>query len=53
MMTYAEFYNNLSAEELAGWAYEGITIKDLYNEYLELSSPPIVQTYPEWVLEIM
>lgn len=53
MMTYTEFYNTLSAEELAGWTYEGVRIKDLYNEYLELSTPPVIVTYPEWALEIM
>lgn len=53
MMTFTEFYNTLSAEDLAGWAYEGVKIKDLYNEYLELSTPPVLVTYPEWALEIM
>ena len=53
MMTYNEFYNTLSADELAAWVYEGVRISDLYNEYLELSTPPVVVTYPEWVIEIM
>lgn len=53
MMTYTEFYNTFTAEDLAGWDYEGIKIKDLYNEYLELSSPPNIVLYPEWALEIM
>lgn len=53
MMTYTEFYNTFTAEDLANWAYEGVRIKDLYNEYLELSSPPAIVTYPDWVLEIM
>lgn len=52
-MTYNEFYNKFTAEELAGWTYEGVRIRDLYNEYLELSSPPTIVTYPDWVLEIM
>jgi hypothetical protein len=53
MMTYNEFYNTFTAEDLAAWAYEGVRIKDLYNEYLELSTPPNIVTYPEWALEIM
>jgi len=53
MMTYKEFYNTLSDEDLAAWNYEGIKIKDLYKEYLELSTPPVIVTYPEWVIEIM
>lgn len=53
MMTYKEFYDTLSAEELAAWAYEGVRIRDLYNEYLELSTPPNVQTYPLWALDAM
>ena len=53
MMTYNKFYNTLSAEDLAAWDYEGVTIRDLYNEYLELSTPPNIVTYPEWALEIM
>jgi hypothetical protein len=52
-MTYDEFYNTFTAEDLASWAYEGVRISDLYNEYLELSSPPVIVTYPEWALEIM
>ena len=53
MLTYTEFYNTFTAEDLAVWAYEGVRIRDLYNEYLELSTPPTIQTYPLWALDVM
>ena len=53
MMAYKEFYDTFTAEDLAVWAYEGVRIRDLYDEYLELSTPPTVQTYPLWALDIM
>ena len=53
MMTYKEFYDTLSADDIKEWSYNGVRIRDLYNEYLELSTPPVIVTYPEWALEIM
>jgi len=52
-MTYKEFYDTFTPEQLAEWAYEGVKIRDLYNEYLALTNPPIIQTYPEWVIGIL
>jgi hypothetical protein len=51
--TYRDFYDSFTPEQLADWAYEDIRIRDLYNEYLTLYTPPAVQTYPDWVIEIL
>jgi hypothetical protein len=53
MMTYNEFYNTLTPDQLTDWNYEGVSIRDLYNEYLELNTSAMIQTYPDWVIEIM
>ncbi len=51
--TYRDFYDSFTPEQLADWAYEGIRIRDLYNENLILNTPPAVQTYPDWVIDIL
>jgi hypothetical protein len=53
MMTYKEFCDTLSAEDVKEWDYNGVRISDLYKEYIELSTPPTVQTYPLWALDVM
>jgi hypothetical protein len=53
MMTYKDFYDTLSADDVKEWNYNGVRISDLYKEYIELSTPPIVQTYPLWALDAM
>lgn len=53
MMTYKEFYDTLSADDIKEWNYNGVRIRDLYNEYIELLTPPNVQTYPLWALDAM
>ena len=53
MMTYKQFYDTLSGDDIKEWSYNGVRICDLYKEYVELSTPPNAQTYPLWVLDVM
>jgi hypothetical protein len=53
MMSYKDFFDTLSADDVKEWTYNGVRISDLYREYIELSTPPTVQTYPLWVLDAM
>jgi hypothetical protein len=52
-MTYRDFYDSFTPKQLSEWAYEGVRIRDLYGEYLTLNTPPAVQTYPDWVIDIL
>jgi hypothetical protein len=53
MLTYKEFYDTLSADDIKEWNYNGVRICDLYKEYVDLLTPPVVQTYPLWALDAM
>jgi hypothetical protein len=44
--TYEEFVNTMILEDIQGWAYEGISIRELYKDYLE--SQQEKPYFPEW-----
>ena len=45
--TFEEFKDSMTEEEVKGWHYEGISINELYQEYL-LSLDPPCNYRPEW-----
>jgi hypothetical protein len=45
--TFEEFKDSMTEEEVKGWHYEGISITELYQEYL-LSLDPPCNYRPEW-----
>ena len=45
--TFEEFRDSMTEEEVKGWHYEGISITELYHEYL-LSLDPPCNYRPEW-----
>jgi hypothetical protein len=47
-MTYIEFDEIFTEQQRVDWAYEGVTIKELYNEYLALMQEPDTNSRPEW-----
>jgi hypothetical protein len=46
LMSYTEFAETLTDQQRADWAYEGVTIKELYNEYLALNQE--CNSRPQW-----
>ena len=46
--TYQEFEDSMTAEQKAGWIYEGVRLSDLYKEYLALQEEPQSNYRPEW-----
>ena len=48
IFTYEEFVDSMTAEEKAGWVYEGVRLSDLYKEYLELQEELQSNYRPEW-----
>ncbi len=47
IFTFEEFKDSMTEEEVKGWHYEGISISELYHEYL-LSLDPPCNYRPEW-----
>lgn len=47
-MTYSEFAEKFTDQQRADWAYEGVTIKELYDDYLALMQEPNTNSCPEW-----
>jgi hypothetical protein len=47
IFTFQEFKDSMTEEEVKGWHYEGISISELYHEYL-LSLDPPCNYRPEW-----
>lgn len=47
-MTYSEFAETVTEQERDYWAYEGVTIKELYDDYLALMQEPDTNSRPEW-----
>ena len=48
--TFEEFRDSMTEEEVKGWHYEGISITELYHEYL-LSLDPPCNYRPEWAYQ--
>jgi hypothetical protein len=48
VMTYYEFDETLTSQQRADWEYEGITVRELYDEYLALMQEPDTNSCPEW-----
>lgn len=47
-MTYSEFAETFTDQQRADWDYEGVTIKELYDDYLALMQEPNTNSRPEW-----
>lgn len=47
-MTYSEFAETFTEQQRAGWAYEGVTIKELYDDYLALMQETDTNSRPQW-----
>ena len=48
IFTFEEFQDSMTAEEKAGWVYEGVRLSDLYKECLASQEEPQSNYRPEW-----
>lgn len=46
LWTYEEFVGTMTLEGIQGWAYEGVSLRELYKDYLE--SQQEKPYFPEW-----
>lgn len=44
--TYDQFVSTMTLEDIQGWAYEGVSLPELYKEYLEFQQEK--PYFPEW-----
>jgi len=44
--TYEEFIGTMTLEDIQGWAYEGVSLRELYKDYLEFQQEK--PYFPEW-----
>jgi len=46
LWTYEDFVTSMTLEDIQGWAYEGVSLRELYKDYLELQQETLY--FPEW-----